>query len=68
MILKKHESDFPPADAIIVQLPLPSDISTADVLNSIPIQQDADVLSRASRAKFENGDANSPSSCGRSDA
>ncbi len=47
------------ADAIIVQLPLPSDISTADVLNSIPIQQDADVLSLASRAKFENGDANS---------
>lgn len=44
-------------DAIIVQLPLPSDISTAEVLNSIPVQQDADVLSKAARAKFENGDA-----------
>ncbi len=44
------------ADAIIVQLPLPSDISTENALNSIPVQQDADVLSKASRAKFENGD------------
>ena len=44
------------ADAIIVQLPLPSDIATEDVLNSIPLQQDADVLSTAARAKFENGD------------
>src|SRR3989344_7385792 len=46
------------ADAVIVQLPLPDEINTADVLNSIPTQQDADVLSRAARAKFENGDAN----------
>lgn len=45
------------ADAIIVQLPLPSDISTEDVLNSIPIHQDADVLSHAARVKFESGDA-----------
>lgn len=44
------------ADAIIVQLPLPSDISTEDVLNSIPLRQDADVLSQAARTKFENGD------------
>ena len=43
-------------DAIIVQLPLPTDISTKDVLNSIPIQQDADVLSAAARTKFENND------------
>lgn len=45
------------ADAIIVQLPLPHDISTDDVLNSIPVQQDADVLSAAARAKFERNDA-----------
>ena len=44
------------ADAIIVQLPLPSDISTEDVLNSIPLRQDADVLSIAARTKFENND------------
>ncbi|MEK7113937.1 MAG: bifunctional 5,10-methylenetetrahydrofolate dehydrogenase/5,10-methenyltetrahydrofolate cyclohydrolase [Patescibacteria group bacterium] len=45
------------ADAVIVQLPLPSEVNTADVLNSIPLSQDADVLSRASREKFERGDA-----------
>lgn len=47
------------ADAIIVQLPLPSDISTEDVLNSIPLSQDADVLSAAARAKFEKKEADS---------
>lgn len=47
------------ADAIIVQLPLPSDISTTDVLNSIPIRQDADVLSLAARAKFEKKETDS---------
>lgn len=45
------------ADAVIVQLPLPSEFNTADVLNSIPIEQDADVLSSVARAKFERGDA-----------
>ena len=44
------------ADAIIVQLPLPTDVSTESILNSIPIQQDADVLSTAARTKFENND------------
>lgn len=47
------------ADAIIVQLPLPSELNTTDVLNSIPIEQDADVLSSAARAKFEKGDEDS---------
>jgi len=46
----------PRADAIIVQLPLPRGLNTAEVLNSIPIHQDADVLSNAVRAKFERGD------------
>ena len=45
------------ADAVIVQLPLPSELTTTDVLNSIPVVQDADVLSRAAREKFEKGDA-----------
>ncbi len=44
------------ADAIIVQLPLSSDISTEEVLNLIPLHQDADVLSAAARAKFEHND------------
>jgi len=45
------------ADAIIVQLPLPSELNTTEVLNSISVEQDADVLSSAAREKFERGDA-----------
>ena len=45
------------ADAIIVQLPLPSGVVTADVLNSIPVEKDADVLSLAARGKFEKNEA-----------
>lgn len=45
------------ADAIIVQLPLPSDLPLEEVLDSIPLHQDADVLSAVARAKFERGDA-----------
>jgi methylenetetrahydrofolate dehydrogenase (NADP+)/methenyltetrahydrofolate cyclohydrolase len=41
------------ADAVIVQLPLPSHIDTQKVLDSIPLEQDADVLSDAARALFE---------------
>lgn len=44
------------ADAIIVQLPLPPELSVAEILNSIPLEQDADVLSSAARQKFERGD------------
>lgn len=43
------------ADAIIVQLPLPSELNTTDILNSIPLEQDADVLSSSSRTLFEKG-------------
>lgn len=43
------------ADAFVVQLPLPSDVSTDDVLNAISVAQDADVLSAAAREKFEKG-------------
>lgn len=44
------------ADAVIVQLPLPSNVSTKDVLNLLPLHQDADVLSAAARTKFENNE------------
>lgn len=44
------------ADAVIVQLPLPPEVNQTDVLNSIPLHQDADVLSSATRGKFEHGD------------
>ena len=45
------------ADAVIVQLPLPSDMDTKASLDSIPVEKDADVLSRPAREKFERGDA-----------
>lgn len=44
------------ADAIIVQLPLPSGISAKEVCDAIPVVKDADVLSAAARAKFACGD------------
>jgi methylenetetrahydrofolate dehydrogenase (NADP+) / methenyltetrahydrofolate cyclohydrolase len=45
------------ADAIIVQLPLPSGVDTKAVCDAIPLEKDADVLSDIARAKFEMGDA-----------
>lgn len=44
------------ADAFVVQLPLPSDVDLISILNAIPLEQDADVLSSAAREKFERGD------------
>ena len=41
------------ADAIIVQLPLPAGVDTKAVCDAIPVEEDADVLSSASRSKFE---------------
>lgn len=43
------------ADAIIVQLPLPAYIDTDAVLNAIPVEKDADILSAAAHARFEAG-------------
>jgi methylenetetrahydrofolate dehydrogenase (NADP+)/methenyltetrahydrofolate cyclohydrolase len=45
------------ADALVVQLPLPSDVDLVSILNAIPLEQDADVLSSAAREKFERMDA-----------
>jgi methylenetetrahydrofolate dehydrogenase (NADP+)/methenyltetrahydrofolate cyclohydrolase len=42
------------ADAVIVQLPLPSAIDTTKVLNAIPQEKDADVLSFAARDAYES--------------
>lgn len=44
------------ADAVIVQLPLPSEIDTQAALDAIPLHKDADVLSRAARAAFAAGE------------
>lgn len=43
------------ADAVIVQLPLPASIDTHAVLQSIPLQQDADILSDKAKEVFRNG-------------
>ncbi len=47
----------PGADVVIAQLPLPPSMNRDEVLNAIPLAQDADVLSRAAREAFENGEA-----------
>ncbi|MDD3531255.1 MAG: bifunctional 5,10-methylenetetrahydrofolate dehydrogenase/5,10-methenyltetrahydrofolate cyclohydrolase [Candidatus Pacebacteria bacterium] len=39
------------ADAIIVQLPLPADIATKEILDAIPLEKDADVLSSTARTQ-----------------
>lgn len=44
------------ADAVIVQLPLPSGVNQAEMCDAIPLAKDADVLSSAARAKFERGE------------
>ena len=44
------------ADAVIVQLPLPSGMDQRETCDAIPLLKDADVLSRPARAKFEKGE------------
>ena len=44
------------ADAVIVQLPLPENVAAAEVCDAIPLSKDADVLSAAARAVFENSE------------
>lgn len=46
----------PGADAVIVQLPIPEHLDLARVLNAIPLEKDADVLSDAAYARFEKGE------------
>jgi methylenetetrahydrofolate dehydrogenase (NADP+)/methenyltetrahydrofolate cyclohydrolase len=47
---------LPGADAIIVQLPLPSSVDQERILNAIPLACDADVLSHEAHARFEAGE------------
>lgn len=47
----------PGADAVIVQLPIPEALDVQKILNAIPLDKDADVLSDAAYARFENGEA-----------
>lgn len=48
-------ADYADADAVIVQLPLPADSDAKSILDAIPLEKDADVLSSAARALFEHG-------------
>jgi methylenetetrahydrofolate dehydrogenase (NADP+)/methenyltetrahydrofolate cyclohydrolase len=43
------------ADILIVQLPLPDGVETQQVLDAIPLEKDADVLSSAARTRFNHG-------------
>jgi len=47
-------SDYSDADAVIVQLPLPAGSDQKEILDAIPSEKDADVLSAFSRLQFEN--------------
>jgi len=56
-----NSTEFPSdADAVIVQLPLPLEMNTEEVLNAIPVEKDADVLSSVARAAFESGGLRNP--------
>jgi methylenetetrahydrofolate dehydrogenase (NADP+)/methenyltetrahydrofolate cyclohydrolase len=44
------------ADAVIVQLPLPEDLDAVQILDAIPLTQDADVLSHAAFERFAAGE------------
>lgn len=46
----------PTPDATIVQLPLPSHFNERTVLDAIPVQKDADVLSSAAYTRFQEGE------------
>jgi methylenetetrahydrofolate dehydrogenase (NADP+)/methenyltetrahydrofolate cyclohydrolase len=46
---------LPGADAVLVQLPLPESVDAKRILNSIPIEKDADVLSASAHEQFEQG-------------
>lgn len=51
---------MPGASAVIVQLPLPTRYNTARVVNTIPLQQDADVLSVRAHEKSREGGIRPP--------
>jgi methylenetetrahydrofolate dehydrogenase (NADP+) / methenyltetrahydrofolate cyclohydrolase len=52
--IRKISSD-PSISGVIVQLPLPKQIETKKILDSVPVDKDADVLSEASFKKFSEG-------------
>ena len=55
-----HKVGLSGADAVIVQLPLPDSVDTHAVLESIPLEKDADILSRQAKELFEKGEGPLP--------
>ncbi len=51
---EQRDFSFATADAVIIQLPVPTGLES--MLDSLPREKDADVLSRAAREAFERGD------------
>ena len=49
-------ASFTDADAVIIQLPLPGGVDQKEMCDSVPVEKDADVLSRVARGAFERGD------------
>jgi methylenetetrahydrofolate dehydrogenase (NADP+) / methenyltetrahydrofolate cyclohydrolase len=54
--VRTYPSDYADADAVIIQLPLPDSVDARAACDAIPLKKDADVLSRAARTKFEQGE------------
>lgn len=54
--VRPYPSGYRDADAVIIQLPLPEGVDVKAACDQIPLEKDADVLSRAARAKFEHGE------------
>lgn len=52
------DASFTDADAVIVQLPVPTGINQKELCDSIPVEKDADILSSLAREKFARGDTN----------
>jgi methylenetetrahydrofolate dehydrogenase (NADP+) / methenyltetrahydrofolate cyclohydrolase len=48
--------DDPEVSGVVIQLPLPKNIDTAEILNLVPLKKDPDVLATVSFEKFKLGD------------
>ena len=55
-----HKIGLPGADAIIMQLPLPPHVDERTVLDAIPLDKDADVLSTAAYKRFLSDEPDAP--------
>lgn len=54
--VRPFSADYADADSVIVQLPLPAGLDERAALDAIPLDKDADVLSRGAREQFAKGE------------